>query len=173
MQSVQIMPKSSLITTSWRDGKAELCFLCPPKACPARFLRLSINLQCFQRALAPISQTTSRLENLSVASGSPGVSPHSSVIGTGAQAPAYQKPGYEPTPGAHPSLAVAPTLAPIYAIISTCSFLPWSAAPLRQRDCNSDSFRYACQSPAYNACPHVAYESPLPYMAGTSSMQNE
>jgi hypothetical protein len=73
---------------------------------------LKLEIECFQRALAPISQTTSRLENLSVASGSPGVSPHSSVIGTGAQAPAYQKPGYEPTPGYGQTTATTTTTLP-------------------------------------------------------------
>jgi hypothetical protein len=55
---------------------------------------LKLEIECFQRALAPISSTTARLENLSTASASPTASPHSSMIGSGVQATSHEKPGF-------------------------------------------------------------------------------
>jgi len=57
---------------------------------------LKLEIECFQRALDPISSTTARLENLSTSVASDTVSPHSSMVGFGGQADFHsEKAGYE------------------------------------------------------------------------------
>jgi len=74
---------------------------------------LKLEIEVYQRAMAPISQTTQRLENLSTSSASPTASPHgTTVAGTNAPNPAFssEKPGYKPAGYGTAGTATATTL---------------------------------------------------------------